>query len=396
MLTWVQGFNEGKKFGAHCADVAGAFDRVRTERLLAKLEHQGVPQRWLKLFGSWLRQRQARVAVGGAFSEVLTLAHMVFQGTVWGPQLWNAFFSDACLPVRKHGFTEEVYADDLNGYKAFPRSTPNEKVLQEVARCKAELHKWGQANSVTFDAGKESAHVLCKDEPAGDNFRLLGVLFDEKLTMAAAVRETVTEAKWRLRVLERSVKYFSVPQLVTKYKARVLSYVEYRTAAVYHATDTVLEPLEQLQEGFLRRLGLTAVGALADFRLAPLSCRRDMAMLGVLHRAVLKKGPERLHKLFYVEENTATSRTRLATRRHDKQLKEYRLRRFLEVLRRSALGLVAVYNLLPADLVAAGTVKDFQRTLQDLLCHRAVTGKLDWKETYSPRVPLWRHPLLRL
>ena len=118
VLTWVEGFNDGKKFGVHCADVAGAFDRVRTERLLAKLEHQGVPKRWLKLFGSWLRQRQARVAVGGAFSEVLTLAHMVFQGTVWGPQLWNAFFSDACLPVRKHGFTEEVYADDLNGYNA--------------------------------------------------------------------------------------------------------------------------------------------------------------------------------------------------------------------------------------------------------------------------------------
>ena len=213
---------------------------------------------------------------------------------MWGPQLWNAFFSDACVPVRKQGFTEEVYADDLNGYKAFPRRTPNEEVLQEVALCKAELHKWGRANSVTFDSGKESAHVLDKDEPAGDNFRALGVLFDGKLTMAAAVKETVREAKWRLRVLEKSAKYFSVPQLVTKYKARVLSYIEYRTAAVYHATDSVLEPLNKVQEGYLRRLGLTEVESLMEFRLAPLSCRRDMAMLGVLHRAAFKKGPEHL------------------------------------------------------------------------------------------------------
>ena len=44
---------------------------------------------------------------------------------------------------------------------------------------------------MTFDSGKESAHVLCKDDPAGENFRVLGVLFDGKLTMAAAVNETV-------------------------------------------------------------------------------------------------------------------------------------------------------------------------------------------------------------
>ena len=85
---------------------------------------------------------------------------------------------------------EVVYADDLNGYKAFPRRTPNQAVLQEVALCKTELHKWGRANSVTFDTGKESAHVVCKTEPAGEDFRMLGVLFDGQLTMAAAVRET--------------------------------------------------------------------------------------------------------------------------------------------------------------------------------------------------------------
>ena len=40
LLTWILDFNGGKKFGVHCADVAGAFDRVRTERLLEKLEHR--------------------------------------------------------------------------------------------------------------------------------------------------------------------------------------------------------------------------------------------------------------------------------------------------------------------------------------------------------------------
>ena len=195
VLTWILGFNGRQKFGIHCADVSGAFDRVCTERLLSKLEHRGVPQRWLKLFRSWLRPREAKVAVGGVYSAALALANMVFQGIVWGPQLWNAFFCDASVPVRKTGFCEVVYADDLNGYKSFPKKKPNQEVLQEVARCKAELHRWGRANSVTFDSGKESAHVLCKDEPEGEDFKILGVLFDGKLSMAAAVRETVVEAQ---------------------------------------------------------------------------------------------------------------------------------------------------------------------------------------------------------
>ena len=193
-------------------------------------------------------------------------------------------------------------------------------------------------------------------------------------------------------MIERSASYLEVPHLLTRCKARVLSHLEYRTAAVYHATDTVLEPLDKVQTAFLRKLGVEEVTALVEFRLAPLRCRRDMAMLGLIHRAVLRKGPEHLQKFFYQEAPTKLT-TRLATRRHDLQLAEYRKGRFLEVLRRSALGLVAVYNLLSPDVVSATTVKDFQRRLQDYLTSRAVRGCQDWKDTYSPRVPLWRHPL---
>ena len=366
-LTGIRAFNNRRKVGVHCADVSGAFDRVCTRRLLQKLESFGVPEKWLKLFGSWLRMRPAKVVVGGMLSEELALADMVFQGTVWGPQLWNAFFSDADKPVRKKGFTEIVYADDFNGYKEFPRSTTNKQVLEEVAACKQELHRWGQANSVTFDKGKESAHVLCKDQPEGEALLTLGVLFDGKLTMEAAVREMVTEAQWRLRVLERSAKYFTARQLVTKYKARVLSYLEYRTPAVYHATDTVLERLDKVQTGFLNRLGFTEAEALETFKLAPLCSRRDMAMLGVLHRAALGKGPAHFQEFFQVDTQVRRGTTRRSLLRHDKPLVEYRKGRFLEVLRRSALGLVAVYNLLSAKAVAAKTVRSFQAQLQEVL-----------------------------
>ena len=119
-----------------------------------------------------------------------------------------------------------------------------------------------------------------------------------------------------------------------------------------------------------------------------------MAMLGLIHRAVLQQGPAHFNSFFApVQTESYSHLTRYVGRRHFKQLVSWRVGRFSEVLRRSALGLVSVYNLLPEDTVQQKTVKDFMRRLQEVLKERAAEGCKDWKNTYSPRVPLWKHPL---
>ena len=68
-------------------------------------------------------------------SNELALRDMLFQGTVWGPQLWNTFFCDAKKPVGKQGFTEVVYADDLNAFKAFDEKVSDDIALKEAKAC---------------------------------------------------------------------------------------------------------------------------------------------------------------------------------------------------------------------------------------------------------------------
>ena len=63
-----------------------------------------------------MRELPANIAVGQRLPEVLALVSMFFQGTVRGPQLWNALFGDAQVPVRKQGFEGIAYADDFTGY----------------------------------------------------------------------------------------------------------------------------------------------------------------------------------------------------------------------------------------------------------------------------------------
>ena len=69
------------------------------------------------------------------------------------------FFEDAKEAIRKALYEESVYADDLNAYRVFPSTTANIKIVDSLKLCQTELHAWGDANSVAFDAGKYASTV---------------------------------------------------------------------------------------------------------------------------------------------------------------------------------------------------------------------------------------------
>ena len=138
------------------------------------------------------------------------------------------YFADAKAALEDKGFDGVTYVDDLNAFKEFDNDVPNSVVRIEDQRCKQELHAWGEANWIVFDASKESSHILSRTDPEGDDFRILGVLFDCQLLMHAAVRETICEASWRTKTLLRTHRYFSTKELVNLFKAHISSFIEYR------------------------------------------------------------------------------------------------------------------------------------------------------------------------
>ena len=183
---------------------------------MAKLRKRGVHPQIVKVLESWLQQRFAQVVVGGASSIATVLMNMVYQGTVTGPILWNVVFEDARHAINEFLFEEVVNADDLNAYRIFPSDTDNTSIKTCIGKCQQELHKWGAANQVAFDAGKESQHVVSVSDPSGDNFKLLGVTFDPELTMADAISESVSAAGWKLRTLIRTRRFYTDADLVVQ------------------------------------------------------------------------------------------------------------------------------------------------------------------------------------
>jgi hypothetical protein len=215
--------------------------------------------------------------------------------------------------------------------------------------------------------------------------------------MDRAIHETATACGWKLQTLLRSTRFFTAKELVTLYKSHVLSFIEYRTAAIYHASNTVLAELDNVQKRMLKIVAATEEEALFHFNLAPLCTRQDIAMLGIIHRAAIGQGPRQLQQFFYQAEATQSGpkRTRLQHLRHAVRLGEFRDGSHTEYVNRSALGLDNVYNLLPQKVLCAVKVSDFQRLLQDMVKERASRDDRNWKHLFSPRQDMTQHMLVR-
>ena len=215
-----------------------------------------------------------------------------------GTNTLDFFFADARKAVNELELTETVYADDLNCFKKHDRSIPREQVRTGMNVCQKRLHEWGDANKVGFDPAKESKHVISYASPEGEDFKILGIRFDTKLIMECCTNDVVCACKWKVAQLLRCKRFYSQAKMVSLFKAQVLSYIEYKTPGLYHASTSILAGIDHILNSFLGELSLDHVSALHRYNLAPLQCRRDIAMLAVIHRSILGIRSPHLEKFF--------------------------------------------------------------------------------------------------
>ncbi len=129
--------------------------------------------------------------------------------------------------------------------------------------------------------------------------------------------------------------------------------------------------------------------ALLNYRLAPLAARRDIAVLGFLHRASLGLVTEQIQQLFprvgrrEPVGSAIPSRVRGATAFHNRQLFDRVTASSTEQLKKSFFGMVQCYNALPQHVVNHQSVSSFQRELQDSMMRRAAEGFDGWQQIFS-------------
>ena len=131
----------------------------------------------------------------------------------------------------------------------------------------------------------------------GENFKILGVTFD------SVVLCTWPRVKLRRKLAGGSTRYsklsaFSLHRIFQVVQGQVLAFIQSKTPGFYHAARSVLNRIDRAQRRFLRELGSTEVEALEFYRVAPLLCRTDMAMLRVLHKITFGIAPPQLAASF--------------------------------------------------------------------------------------------------
>ena len=96
-------------------------------------------------------------------------------------------------------------------------------------------------------------------------------------------------------------------------------------------------------------------------------------MLGVIHRTALGKGPPQFAEYF----------KKSANGKHKFSMHDPRAECKAPLVKRSVLGLVAIYNLLPPDIVSTKSVPRFQQGLQKLVSTAAKTGHPKWTDAFT-------------
>ena len=81
-----------------------------------------------------------------------------------------------------------------------------------------------------FDPGKEHIAILSTTEPVGEEFKILGVIFDNKLRMNAAIAACASDVSWRMRSMLRTRRFYNDAEMIVFFKSHILSVIEYRAA----------------------------------------------------------------------------------------------------------------------------------------------------------------------
>jgi len=385
VLCWLWAFNSGKKVGLLLTDISGAFDKVCTAYLLQKLTDAGVHRALCQLLSSYLAPREAKVVVNGTGSAPYVIQDEVYQGTVLGPPLWNVFFADVSAYVGQQ-FTEAKFADDLSVFRSFDSHWGSGEILSMMENCQASIHDWGDVNRVTFDSSKEHRVILSKREPVGESFKFLGPQIDTKLVMSEEVERIRGKAYPKVRAILRTQGFYNTAGLIGQFKAHVLPHIEGSIGAIFHASTTQLRRVDSIQRFFLGEICVEDAQAFLMHNLAPSRLRRNIAVLGFLHKVNIGKAHPHLQRLFPHAQVRSERPTRLSVHRHNRQIEDFCDGSQTVQFQQSIFGMVKIYNRLPQAVVDAKSIQAFQRLLtkmaknycyeghrfEDLYCSRQI------------------------
>ena len=146
-----------------------------------------------------------------------------------------------------------------------------------------------------------------------------------------------------------------------------------------HAIQSELDRFDSMQRGFLHAIHLNDRVAFLEYNFAPRSTRRDISMLGLIHKRVLGLAHPAYSVLLPFYNGSVQARYHLKSIDNRRP----RITHYRELYNRSIFGYVDTSNRLPQYIVDCKSVKDFQHGLTVICRRRCRHGIESWMHSFN-------------
>lgn len=341
-------------------DFSKAFDTVPHRRLINKLQSLSMDSHIVEWIRQWLSDRQQRVVVNGEHSEQGHVTSGVPQGSVLGPILFNIFISDIAK-----GLDGKVclFADDTKICNRV--DVPGGK--RQMEKDLGKLEEWSELWQLKFNVDKCKIMHLGRKNPRAEyrifdtvltsvsEERDLGVIISEDLKVGRQCNRAARNASRMLGCIGRGISSRKREVLMPLYRTLVRPHLEYCAQYWRPYLQKDIDTLERVQRRATKLVhGLqekTYQERLKDLNMYSLEERRDRGDMIETFKYI--KG------INSVKEESIFKRRKTTTRGHSFKLEG---QRFKSNMRKYYFTerVVDAWNNLPAEVVAANTVKEFK------------------------------------
>ena len=146
---WLININRGMTNFTIFLDIKKAFDTIDHNILLTKLSYNGISDKDLQLFESYLCDCRQCCNIDGHVSSFQTIKYGVPQGSILGPLLFILYMDD--LPSCLSNGHMTMYADDTSSSKAVRTL---DEIIEYVIPSLQKISDWLKANKLSLNAVK--------------------------------------------------------------------------------------------------------------------------------------------------------------------------------------------------------------------------------------------------
>lgn len=248
-------------------DLSAAFDTVSLDILSEIFQYRfNIKGNVLKWFQTYLTDREQRIMINSAMSDVQKLRYGVPQGSCAGPVTFLGYLSSMYDVIENHLPMVGGYADDHQLYLAFkPGSADTEQeAVSCMQECIADVRAWMLTHKLKINDSKTEFLLLGTKQQLEkisiseimvgdslirpvDKIRNLGVIFDSQMSMLDHVNQICKKGFHQLTKIRQIKKYLDRPAVEAIVHSFVTSNMDYCNALLYGCPLYVTNKLQKMQ-----------------------------------------------------------------------------------------------------------------------------------------------------